>query len=1527
MTNGTNCAAQAKEKGIRLKQAEEESLYNEGMEAVMNKLSAIDRILKGTEVGHDLRSAIIALNKQQNLERDLTNLEQVMSELNEKAENMIREGHFDSDNIDASSLIAKARLNEIKALSDHWRLILEDSLKGYKFIYEADLEFQLLSEYNRLASSKEIATDLSGSRLLMAKHMKLKSEVKSHHPKFEDILEKAKRIIEENNSHKNNIENRVEVLKRVWSDLQENIIKRDHLLGDSLKACNCLADIEDLENLIDNSKFELMNHDGEEVVRAGERKKKRHRGSGSSSSSSNSSQSSKSRPRRSRSHSDGHKEKPSRQRKIKKDKHSRRSSSSSSSSQDRGHTGSKDNRSSERKIKTRGSSSSDRDQSKGPKRESRSRSRSSSDCTKDKRSRDRRRSHSSSSSSPSHGQSPKDTHKKGRSRSRSSHDDDSKDKPKHKHRRSRNRNNSSRSNSGSSSGHIHGPKRKQRKSRSHSRSSSHSRSRSDDRKKSSPSEHRQNEDPISPRRDTSRSRSRSSISSQGRTSDRETCPSQKRRDSPRRGRRRNRKLGKRRKGRGSRSHSSSSSSRSDTSDGSKVLGPEELMVKHRAIDKDIHKYKDSVARITLMADTLGTDNHPDSKQIRDRLQAIAEKLEDLQKELDHNQSRVHQGLELQQYLQEATELEQWIAQHNPSVTSFDFEQDYEHIVSLQIKFDYLKERVSCGCQRFQHCEELARRLMEEGSAYVSQVERRQTKLKRAWDKLLNSIEVTARELKEAGELHLFRRDIADFIIQISEKETVISKEITFDLSTIKAQQLKLTLLEKDLVILGAHIEGVVKTSIRLQTTYQGSKNIEQIVQEENQLMDRWNNLQKKIAKRKEQLALAAERCTLLIQSQNLRDWTQDLQAAIKDQDKPRSVEEALVLKASQEQVKAEIESRKEDFSKVIESGRLIVDSSSSDSESDSSSASSDSDSDNEGKPLSEEVKNEIEELSKEWTELFQEVDNQVRGLEGVKEIVEFDAKIRKILDKIRIKVFLLEIHEDDAVHYLRLYVSDVNKNYDLENIQDLIRRHKVFEKQNDDIEKEVSQVDHEGKELKEKHPQAENHISFKLSEVHEALAMLIQKSEDRRSKLHVAEKIQDFTDQYEELMSWAYQMLIKITAPDLPTSVSGSEFVISRHVQYKTELDNQREKFEKCTESGWVLIKDGALLKDEIKQKVKSLEARGLLLINTWKARIVIYKCNLDVRIYLRDAKELEEWMNDGERILRIEDLGQSVEEVEELIRKHEAFLASIESRSHDLCNITRLTSIEENFQAQKRLESSLMEEGQWMDRKLAQEMEKSTRRIEEEERKREVTKDRRSSSNSSSSSSSRSSDDSEPSRADKQQEEREEKREELESQSKTLDRTVDDTDTTNYGPIEIVVTEFHDVREVDTYPVIPQPNEVADVEFHDAIENDDYPAAEFKDAFADNVGLPASGQEGNHPGETTTNNDTRRTSSSSSSSSSDDPIGFKDASEEHDNSDKKFASAASSGENSGDGKKKKHKKKKKSKKDKKKHKRDCKVM
>lgn len=97
--------------------------------------------------------------------------------------------------------------------------------------------------------------------------------------------------------------------------------------------------------------------------------------------------------------------------------------------------------------------------------------------------------------------------------------------------------------------------------------------------------------------------------------------------------------------------------------------------------------------------------------------------------------------------------------------------------------------------------------------------------------------------------------------------------------------------------------------------------------------------------------------------------------------------------------------------------------------------------------------------------------------------------------------------------------------------------------------------------------------------------------------------------------AWLNEILAKITAPELPKDVPGAEAIISRHKEYKTEIDARADAFEKFSAAGNALIDQGHFMGEEISEKIATLEARRKLLLDTWQMRSSIYERNHDLRV------------------------------------------------------------------------------------------------------------------------------------------------------------------------------------------------------------------------------------------------------------------------------------------------------------------------
>jgi len=303
----------------------------------------------------------------------------------------------------------------------------------------------------------------------------------------------------------------------------------------------------------------------------------------------------------------------------------------------------------------------------------------------------------------------------------------------------------------------------------------------------------------------------------------------------------------------------------------------------------------------------------------------------------------------------------------------------------------------------------------------------------------------------------------------------------------------------------------------------------------------------------------------------------------------------------------------------------------------------------------------IDETKQQWEDLKELAHARQDALAGAKQVHMFDRTADETISWIQEKETAL---------------SSDGYGHDLETIQTLVRKHQGFETDLAAVKEQVECLMEEASRLIELFPDARVHIDVKHQEAEAAWIELLEKAAQRRSKLAQAEQLQAYLGKYRELISWINEMVAKVTAPELAKDVPGAETLISRHNEYKSEIDAREEAFEKFYRTGQGLIEQGHFLAKEIEDKISVLQQRQQILKDTWQQRRQIYEQNLDTQLFKRDAETLENWIINREPMLQDGKLGESIAQVEELIRKHEDFEKTIEAQEERFSALKRITMV-----------------------------------------------------------------------------------------------------------------------------------------------------------------------------------------------------------------------------------------------------------
>ncbi|GAB0201943.1 spectrin beta chain, non-erythrocytic 4 [Grus japonensis] len=202
-------------------------------------------------------------------------------------------------------------------------------------------------------------------------------------------------------------------------------------------------------------------------------------------------------------------------------------------------------------------------------------------------------------------------------------------------------------------------------------------------------------------------------------------------------------------------------------------------------------------------------------------------------------------------------------------------------------------------------------------------------------------------------------------------------------------------------------------------------------------------------------------------------------------------------------------------------------------------------------------------------------------------------------------------------------------------------------------------------------------IAGREQEVLRAWKELLAACEECR--LHVAsiaDKIR-FVGTVRDLLTWMDGVLCQIGAGEKPRDVSSVELLMNDHQGLKSEIEARGKSIAACLELGKTLILSKSPAADEIKAHVEKLLAKKKEMMEKWDKHWEWLQQMLEVHQFAQEAVVADAWLTAQEPLLKSQELGSSVDEVEQLIRRHEAFRKAAAAWEERFSSLRRLTTIE----------------------------------------------------------------------------------------------------------------------------------------------------------------------------------------------------------------------------------------------------------
>lgn len=202
-------------------------------------------------------------------------------------------------------------------------------------------------------------------------------------------------------------------------------------------------------------------------------------------------------------------------------------------------------------------------------------------------------------------------------------------------------------------------------------------------------------------------------------------------------------------------------------------------------------------------------------------------------------------------------------------------------------------------------------------------------------------------------------------------------------------------------------------------------------------------------------------------------------------------------------------------------------------------------------------------------------------------------------------------------------------------------------------------------------------IQGKEQEVSAAWQALLDACAGRRAQLVDTADTFRFFSMARDLLSWMESIIRQMDTQEKPRDVSSVELLMKYHQGIKAEIETRSKNFSTCLELGESLLQRQPQAPEEIRQKLEQVVSKRKEMNEKWEARQEHLCMLLEVCRFSRDASVAEAWLIAQEPYLASQDFGHTVDGVQKLLKRHEAFEKSTASWAERFAALEKPTTLE----------------------------------------------------------------------------------------------------------------------------------------------------------------------------------------------------------------------------------------------------------
>ncbi|XP_072826474.1 spectrin beta chain, non-erythrocytic 2 isoform X2 [Vicugna pacos] len=667
-----------------------------------------------------------------------------------------------------------------------------------------------------------------------------------------------------------------------------------------------------------------------------------------------------------------------------------------------------------------------------------------------------------------------------------------------------------------------------------------------------------------------------------------------------------------------------------------------LLKKQQMLEREMAVREKEVEAIQAQAKALAQEDQG-AGEVERTSRAVEEKFRALCQPMKERCRRLQDSREQHQFHRDVEDEILWVTERLPMASSMEHGKDLPSVQLLMKKNQTLQKEIQGHEPRIADLKERQRAL---GAAAAGP---ELAELQEMWRRLGHELELRGKRLEEALRAQQFYRDAAEAEAWMGEQELhMMGQEKAKDELSAQAEVKKHQVLEQALADYAQTIHQLAASSQDM-IDYEHPEST-RITIRQAQVDKLYASLKELAGERRERLQEHLRLCQLRRELDDLEQWIQEREVVAASHELGQDYEHVTMLRDKFREFSRDtstIGQERVDSANALANGLIAG-----------------------GHAARATVAEWKDSLNEAWADLLELLDTRGQVLAAAHELQRFLHGARQTLARVQHK---------------QQQLPD-GTGRDLNAAEALQRRHCAFEHDIQALSAQVQQVQDDGHRLQKAYAgdKAEE-IGRHMQAVAEAWAQLQGSSAARRQLLLDTTDKFRFFKAVRELMLWMDGVNLQMDAQERPRDVSSADLVIKNHQGIKAEIEARADRFSSCIDMGQGLLARSHYAAEEISEKLSQLQARRQETADKWQEKMDWLQLVLEVLVFGRDAGMAEAWLCSQEPLVRSAELGCTVDEVESLIKRHEAFQKSAVAWEERFSALEKLTALEEQEQERKR--------------------------------------------------------------------------------------------------------------------------------------------------------------------------------------------------------------------------------------------------